>query len=327
MSDEDLLSLRFCDLDIRIEGTWLEEMVDRLHWELEEKGLRVRPHCWLSTEWFSPDGVPGIAIPFYLAHPRLMKLEQRQMYEVEGGARRSCMRILRHEAGHAIDSAYRLRRKRRWKSVFGRASVPYPDSYRTHPHSREFVLHLGWWYAQSHPVEDFSETFAVWLKPGSRWRSHYKGWPALKKLEYVDELMGELAGATPPVRSKEQSDPLSKVRRTLRTHYRQKRKRYGVDLPDVYARHLKQLFQTGGRRETAYSFLFRVKADLRDLVAQWTGQHPYTIEQFMNEMAKSCRALGLRLARSERETRLDVAVLLTVQVMDHLREGGMLVAL
>ena len=30
------------------------------------------------------------------------------MLEVEGGEHEWCMRILRHEAGHAIDNAYRL---------------------------------------------------------------------------------------------------------------------------------------------------------------------------------------------------------------------------
>ena len=37
--------------------------------ELAGRGLDFRPHFWLSDEWFCPDGVPGIAIPFYLAHP------------------------------------------------------------------------------------------------------------------------------------------------------------------------------------------------------------------------------------------------------------------
>ncbi len=47
--------------------------------------IKVRPHVWLSEEWFSPDGVPGIAMPFYLAHPRLERLERRIMQEAEGG--------------------------------------------------------------------------------------------------------------------------------------------------------------------------------------------------------------------------------------------------
>ncbi len=230
LPDEKLLDLRFCDLDLKIEGTWLEEMIAKLYDELSHRGLEFRPHCWLSSEWFSPDGVPGIAIPFYLAHPRLMKLEQAQILEVEGGTREWCMKILRHEAAHALDTAYHIRRKRRWQRVFGLSSRPYPDSYHPKPFSRSFVLHLDWWYAQSHPLEDFAETFAVWLRPRSRWRREYAAWPARAKLEFVDELMRELKGKLPVVRSREKVDAVARLRRTLRRHYDEKRERMGVDL-------------------------------------------------------------------------------------------------
>ena len=189
LSDEELLDLRMCDLGLSISKTFIEERVEQLYLELAERGISFRPHCWLSDEWFSPDGVPGIAIPFYLAHPRLMRLERKQVLEVEGGTHEWCMKILRHEAGHAIDTAFRLRRRKSYRETFGRVSVPYPNYYRPKPYSRNFVLHLDMWYAQSHPVEDFAETFAVWLRPRARWRAQYRDWPALKKLEFVSEEM------------------------------------------------------------------------------------------------------------------------------------------
>ena len=185
LSDEELLDVRFCDLKLSIEGTTLEERVHKLHDELNHRGLPFRPHCWLSTEWFSPDGVPGIAIPFYLAHPRLTRLEEHQILDVEGGTPRWCMQLLRHEAAHALDSAYRLHRKRTWREVFGSYAQPYSKFYKPKPYSKSYVLHLDLWYAQSHPAEDFAETFAVWLDPHSRWRKRYQGWPALKKLRAV----------------------------------------------------------------------------------------------------------------------------------------------
>ena len=185
--------MRFCDLKLQIERTPLARRVRRLYRELDKRQIGFRPHVWLSEEWFSPDGVPGIAVPFYLAHPRLERLERRMMRNVEGGSAESAMRILRHEAGHAIDTAYRLRRRRRWREVFGPASLPYPDSYTARPGSRRYVQHLGDWYAQAHPCEDFAETFAVWLKPNSSWRRNYAQWPAFNKLEFVDELLGERA--------------------------------------------------------------------------------------------------------------------------------------
>ena len=102
-----------CDLGITLEGSTLETRLRELDAELDQRGFRFRPYYWLSDDWFTPDDVPGIAIPFYLAHPRLMQLEQAQLLEVEGRTRVAGMRILRHEVGHAIDNAYRLRRRRR----------------------------------------------------------------------------------------------------------------------------------------------------------------------------------------------------------------------
>src|SRR5215469_3868716 len=191
LSDEELLRLRFCDLKLTIERSPVARHVRRLYAELDRRGVRMRPHVWLSEEWFSPDGVPGIAVPFYLAHRRLERLERRIMREAEGGNTRLLMRILRHEAGHALDNAYRLRRRRCWREVFGHASLPYPVRYRARAGSRRYVHHLGEWYAQAHPTEDFAETFAVWLAPKSGWRK-YADWPAFHKLQAVDELVASV---------------------------------------------------------------------------------------------------------------------------------------
>jgi hypothetical protein len=143
LSDEHLLDMRICDLALKIKGSFLEPHIKRLYSELNDRGIRFKPHVWLSEEWFSPDGVPGIAIPFYLAHPRLMKLERQQMLEVEGGTDTECMRILRHEAGHALDTGFRLHFKRQWRELFGSFAQRYPDFYKPKPKSRNYVLHLS----------------------------------------------------------------------------------------------------------------------------------------------------------------------------------------
>ncbi len=313
-----------CDLRVRIEGSILEERVERIYEELSRRGLRFRPTFWLSEEWFSPDGVGGIAMPFYLAHPRLMKLEQRQMLEVEGGTQQWCLRILRHEVGHAIDNAYRLHRRKLWRELFGSATEPYPEFYSPKPYSKRFVLHLDSWYAQSHPSEDFAETFAVWLRPGSRWRTQYQGWPALKKLQYVKELMHEIADKQPLVRSRHQVDALAQLKKTLREHYKEKRARYSTEHSAVYDRDLRRLFSDAPQyaaRPTAAAVLRKLRSDLREVVAHWTGAHQYTIDQVLQEMISRCRELKLRVHRSDRHTRRDAMIVLTVHTMNYLHAG------
>jgi hypothetical protein len=324
MSDEELLDLRLSELELTLEGTVLEERIERLYFELSDRQLDFRPHCWLSTEWFSPDGVPGIAIPFYLAHPRLMRLEASQVYDVEGGTPRWCMQLLRHEAAHALDSAYLLHRKKGWRETFGPYTLPYATFYKPKPYSKSYVLHLDLWYAQSHPAEDWAETFAVWLNPGSRWRKRYQGWPALRKLEYVDRLMREIAEHEPRVRSREHVEPLRRLKTTLAEHYAAKKKRYGLDHPGFYERDLARLFpkpDVGVRGKSAAAFLRKIRAEVRPLVARWTGEYQYTIDQVLAEMIERCQDLGLRHTRPDDETKRDAIVLLTVQTMNYLHGG------
>lgn len=320
-SNEELLDQRFCDLGVTLKGTWVEGCVEKLYGELARRGLRLRPHVWLSRDWFSPDGVPGIAAPFYLAHARLMRLERGQMLEVEGGSREECMKILRHECGHALMHAYRLHRRKRWQELFGKSSQHYPEFYRPNPASRRYVQHLRLYYAQSHPDEDFAETFAVWFQPRSVWRKRYANWPALKKLEYVDELMEELKGSPPPVRVRTQVEPLSALTQTLRAYYAEKRKLYQVAYTDIYDRDLLRLFSSDPRhhdRELASTFLRRNRIQIRRLVSRWTGEYQFTLEQVLNDMIGRCRQLKLRVVGAEREVRMDFAVLLTVQTMHFL---------
>ncbi|MFK8111653.1 MAG: putative zinc-binding metallopeptidase [Rubripirellula sp.] len=324
MSDEQLLDMRMCDLKLTIRGTPLEKRIRQLNAELAQRGLKFTPHCWLSDEWFSPDGIPGIAIPFYLAHPRLMRLERKQLLEVEGGTQEWCMKILRHEAGHAIDSAFRLRRKANYRGVFGKASEPYPEYYQPTPSSRDFVLHLEMWYAQAHPLEDFAETFAVWLRPGSRWRARYRDWPAIGKLMLVDDLMTSICGKKPPVSSREKPEQLSRVRKTLRTHYQRKREHYGVDYPSIYDNDLRKLFSADPahrRNATAAAFLSRIRGELRRSVARWTGEYTYTIDQVVQEMIERCRELKLRVGSSPEEAKRDAMILVAVRTTSFLHEG------
>lgn len=324
MSDDQLLDMRICDLKLTIKDSPLEPKIDQLNEELVHRGLKFRPHFWLSEEWFSPDGIPGIAIPFYLAHPRLMRLERKQLFEVEGGTHDWCMKILRHEAGHAIDTAFRLRRKASYRKVFGKPSAPYPEYYQPQPSSQDYVHHLEMWYAQAHPLEDFAETFAVWLRPGSRWRTRYRGWPAIEKLHTVDMYMKSINGKRAPVHSRATEEPLSRIRKTLRSHYARKRDHYGVDYPSIYDNDLRRLFSCDPahkRNPTAAAFLTRIRGELRRAVARWTGAYSYTIDQVVQEMIARARELKLRVGGPQDELKRDAMILVAVRTTDFLHEG------
>ncbi len=310
LSDEQLLSLRFCDLKLTIEGTDLAEAIERLYHELATRGIRFKPHCWLAPEWFSPDGIPGIAIPFYLAHRRLMSIERRLMREVEGGNRNWLMRILRHEAGHAVDSAYRLRRRRQWREVFGPASLPYPDTYRPRPGSRRFVQHLGAWYAQAHPTEDFAETFAVWLKPNSSWRREYQGWPAFAKLEYIDRLAAEIGDVKPPVSDRTRIEDIGEESRTLRQHYERKLARYRMPRRSGADELLLKVFTAAPRRKSAAkaaSVLRDMRASLRGQFVRHGAFSEYLVHQVLRLMIERCESLDLHVRGPRRELKGQVA--------------------
>lgn len=304
LSDEQLLSLRFCDLGLKLEHSRLERRVRRLYAELRARGIGFRPHVWLSEEWFSPDGVPGIAVPFFLAHSRLERLERRIMREAEGGNTRWFMRILRHEAGHALDNAYRLRRRKRWREVFGPASLRYPTRYRARPGSRRYVHHLGEWYAQSHPTEDFAETFAVWLTPRSGWRRNYAEWPALEKLSAVDELLAEVRGRRAPVRNRVRIEPLESNTRTLAEHYRRKLARnrhYRRGLADEL---LKRLFSAErGRRGSmrAATLLRSHRGSLIESVSRELGLERYSAQQILRMLIERSEILKLYVRGSRRD--------------------------
>jgi hypothetical protein len=330
LPDEDLLKIRFADLHLAIEGSWLEARITQLYDELASRGLTFRPHFWLSADWFTPDGVPGIAIPFYLAHPRLMRLEKAQMLEVEGGTPEWCMQILRHEAGHAFDNAYELRRRRRRRKLFGPPSLPYPEYYLPKPYSKSFVLHLDSWYSQSHPDEDFAETFAVWLTPDADWRARYADWPAIRKLEYMDELMRDIAGRAPVVAARRRVEPLERLRTTLGRHYARKRAHYGLEYPHFYDRDLRRLFSAAEehrRNRKASRFIQSIRRDVRRLVAEWTGSYQYTIDRVIEDMIRRAEELGLRLKYPDDRTKVDFTILVTVQTMNYLHSGRHRVAL
>ncbi len=330
LDDEHLLDVRMCDLGLKIEGSLVERQVKRLYRELEARGIEFRPHCWIAEEWFSPDGVPGFAVPFYVLHPRLKALQRRFMGEVEGGNAKSLMKILRHEAAHAIDTAYRLRRRKKWREAFGYASTPYPQHYRPRPGSRRFVQHLGNWYAQSHPTEDFAETMAVWLTPRSNWRRRYADWPAIHKLNCVDELMREIRGKRPAMRARHEIEPLRQARWTLREHYRRMVQHYRTDDAERMDRILGRVFTLKRSRRGQATAARRLREELpvfRRRVARRLGASEYLVQEVIEHLIWRCYAHELLVRDDWRTSRRRVERFIMSLVRRAMRNAGPRLAL
>jgi len=325
ISEEELLNLRLCDLPLKIKGTWLESCIRELYRELERRAINFRPACYLADEWLTPDNEPVIGIAFFLAHPTLVKLEKKMMLEVEGGSRQWCMKLLRHEAGHAVNYAYKLYKRRKWHKIFGKFSSEYTDTYRFRPYSRSFVRHLEDYYAQYHPDEDFAETFSVWLTPNSDWQAQYKGWKALGKLKYVDKLMNEIKEKEPIVKKGRKYWCISGLSTRLKNYYKKKRKFWAEYFPDFHDSNLKRIFVEKNKANRhlplAYDIIRKYRSDILQSVSTWTGEKKYIIDDLLQTLVERCKELKLVTAGAESVTTLRISIYITTLIMNYIYTG------
>jgi len=314
-----LLDTRIRDLGLKLEGSAAEKFVLQLYRELEQKKIaKFRPACYLTDEWGCPSGEPVIGIPFYLARPDLAQIE-KEHNDLEDA--REIMMYLRHEAGHAFNYAYKLHRTPEWRQVFGPYRRPYRENYRPVLFSKDYVRYLPGWYAQKHPDEDFAETFAVWMTPRSGWRSKYRGWGALAKLNYMDR-MARAFGATDPMRKRGIPDiTVEDMEMTVGEFYRVSTEQ--IPLLDLNVDDdLATLFSTPKKRrsaETAESFLARHRKTLVDHIARWTAMQRPLVRKLMESVEKRSREMGLMIDRKrEAEQLSEFTVFATTLVMNHL---------
>lgn len=321
IAEEQLLDTRICDLPVQVEGTWLEERVKQLHQELKAKSILFEPLCYLADEWLTPEDEPVIGVPFFLAHPRLIALEKKMMLEAEGETNEWCMKLLRHEAGHALSYAYGLHYKRSWQRVFGRSTQAYEETYRFRPYSKSFVRHLDNYYAQYHPDEDFVETFAVWLTPDLSWRELYQGWKALDKLLFVDNLMQGIAGKPPTVATGRQYWKAANTRSTLRRYYQRRRHAEAENYPDFHDANLKRMFVEGqAKKETRRSVAKLLQTHRKQLlmaVSEWTGERRYMVSEVLKAIQQRSKALRLVTEEPESVAILKLTTYLTTLQMNY----------
>ncbi len=319
--EEELLGLRLSELPVRIAGTWLEACIAQLYGELEARKIPFKPRCYLADEWLTPEDEPVIGVPFYLAHPRLIKLQKKMLLEAEGDNHDWCMKLLRHEAGHALTYAYDLNRKRSWQRVFGHPSETYGETYRFRPYSKSFVRHLDYYYAQYHPDEDFVETFAVWLTPGLDWRRKYAGWKALDKLLFVDKLMAGIAGKAPRRASGRQLWKISTIRSTLKRYYQKRRVVEAEDFPEFHDNNLLRMFSAGKSEGEARHPVARLlqthRQSLVKTVSNWTGERRFMVNEVYKAVLQRSRALHLVTDEADAVALLKLATYLTTLMMNY----------
>ncbi len=327
MTDAEILKLRFKELRLSIEGTAVEDRINQLYSELEVKGLIFRPKIYLGDEWFSPEGMNAISVPFYLANTRLRNLEKSLMLEVEGGDPDWFMKLLRHEAGHCFDHCYRFSKRKKWHSIFGSPSLDYqPETYRPQPYSKGYVKHLDHWYAQAHPDEDFAETFAVWLDSSRDWKKDYAKWPlALLKLEYIERLAIESQKLKIVAEEGRVPSAVSGLSTTLDRFYQKRRRENADSYPDFYDNDLRQIFNgessLSKREFSAGRFMNRHRKAIVLTVVWATNERKYTIDSLVKRLIQRCDALELRLGKTELQSTMEVASFLTSLVKNYLFTG------
>jgi hypothetical protein len=325
-----ILKATIDQLGLRIEGTYLEKLVTRLYAELDAAGIRFKPKVYLADEWACPDGVPVIGIPFYLADEKLSRIEDEIMDGIEASSEETILAYLRHECGHAINYAYKLYEVPEWNEVFGAYSAPYLDDYKPQPFSRNFVRHIPGFYAQKHPDEDFSETFAVWLTPDSRWRDTYRSWGAYQKLVYVDRLMREIGDQPPVVTGEDYDFAGDTLVHSLDEHYKRTKPAL-IELPPELDHELRAVFRSGPRHSAqavpASELIAQHRRALVVSIADWTGLYDVTVRSLIAHFAERSAQLELWVEERDRtNTLIRLVALATALCMNRVHKGSFVLA-
>jgi hypothetical protein len=330
---QKLLSTRICDLELRPEGT-LAECVEQVIGELRAKGITFVPAYYLGEDDFwTADRAVSVNIPWYLANPMLWRLVNDHLFVY---TREEVLMYLRHEAGHAINYAYELWRRRDWTQTFGDFRRQYHDVYNPNPWSRDYVRYLHragmYHYAQKHPDEDWAETFAVWLDPTSHWRRRYRDWQvAVAKLEYIDRIVaieGACKGAPANVRLGLRL-PYTDIKETVAEYFDINHAvdadlvEYRKDLLEIFPRRPRSRV-TGSRSghtvnaQSAARFIQQHQQILVDRLSRWIGDSDKrSILRFLRQLQALCTHESMVVPDSRRTEKLvELTVVATWHVVD-----------
>jgi len=227
-----------------------------------------------------------------------------------------------------VNYAYRLYEQEEWIKLFGSMTQPYLDEYRPQPFSQRYVWHLPGWYAQKHPDEDWSETFAVWMTPALAWHETYAHWPeALAKLEYCDRTMTTINDRDPVVAATEHDEDVSSLTASLEDYYHVETAAEDEPLPPGMDGALRTIFEdmgfpedhsTEAPRRPAAELIANLERDLVANVYRWTGHFPESTRRLVQHLAARATVLQ-QVYPADREPAVAVALttLVTSLAMNH----------
>lgn len=214
-------------LEIQLQGSKIDRLIRQVRKELKSNHLVFNPSFYLSDEFGCVKETINVGIPFYMVDSELEELNRivgSEKYKVLED--HQIKALLRHECGHAFFYAYEIEKNKTANRLFESFdSKPIPLK-RTDPKSPDYVDYLGLWgaasvgYSQTHPEEDFSDTFGAWLDPSeNKYSFHGK---ALKKLEFMEKLTHKYAGKKPHPASEDFHRPQHSIKETVESFFQRR---------------------------------------------------------------------------------------------------------
>lgn len=307
----ELLHTPIHRLGLRLEGSLLDPLIHNLHGELAANRINLRPVFYLSDEYGTLEGTTNVGLGFWDADERLRRLRDEIVgeYHTEDDLRM----VLRHETGHAFCYSHKLYKTRLFRKIFnvsGHFFRTYPtgDRYRFNPWSRDYVNPDGEHYAQKHPDDDFAETFATWLNPRLSWKRVYAKKPgALRKLEYVGELVSEYGRRRPEIKNDPENLhlPVESLRTTVGRFFGAKAAELRRRAPGYVDPDLKKLFVGRPARSAASglvaapALIRQERRKLRRAVLEWVDVPEAVVDALLEKLSTRSRALDLVVRKSE----------------------------
>jgi len=161
----------------------------------------------------------------------------------------------------------------------------------------------------------------VWLTPDLDWKKDYEGWGALRKLEYVDKLMKEVANKVPVVPEPCEDDlPVSAMQYTLAEHYQEHQGSIPIRDPRIFDGDLKTIFVAESQAPggvSAADFIALHRREIVTRIAYWTGESASVVRQFVEFLGERVALLDLRLGGLEASTLIELTAFGTAVIMNY----------